>query len=53
MCALRLLIYVLPREIPRLAVQPKGPAAGHARRTRHSGITGNVGLHNHEFKFMV
>ena len=34
----RLLIYMLRKEIPRLAVQPKWPAAGY---TRHSGITGN------------
>ena len=35
----RLLIYER-REIPRLAVQPKRPAAGYAVCTRHSGIRG-------------
>jgi len=32
----RLLIYVLRREIPRLAVQPKRPAAGNAHVTEVS-----------------
>jgi len=36
----RLLIYVLRREIPRLAVQPKRPAAGYAVRTRHTRYHG-------------
>jgi len=34
-----LLFYVLRREIPRLAAQPKRPAAGYAHVTR--GFTGN------------